>query len=474
MAWLKRNLIFVVSGLVALGVLGFATIYMMSKKELNETVTADLQNKQSEWNRLNQKDPHPGTDSLDNITAAQVEQKKVTAVLEEARTHYEMMNATNTIDNATFKKMLDDSLYELKQQASASGVETPQDFGFTFTSQRNELRFPEASLVPLKSRLEDIKDICSVLYNSKVHGITSLKRPAVAEEESALGAQDYHSYTPVTNSLAVITPYELTFRGFSAEVASVLHGFATSEKFMVVKWVKSARGQNATFSEAQPMMGMGPMGMDSEMAARYGLSGGMGRPGEGSSSAPNYSGGGSSAPSYQQGGAAGPQSGGGGTAFRDAYGAAPGSAAAASPYGPGAPTSRGAMESAYGAGAGRDRGQSARGGSRAGRAGRAGRGGSADPYGGRYGQTGPGTGLPGYGAAPGGYPQNMVAPQVRTGGPETVLDEEPLSITLRVDVVTLLDPSMKGMQSNMGGGYDSGAGYGGGDPMMNQQYPMNY
>jgi hypothetical protein len=54
------------------------------------------------------------------------------------------------------------------------------------------------------------------------------------------------------------------------------------------------------------------------------------------------------------------------------------------------------------------------------------------------------------------------------------LDEEPLSITLRVDVVTLLDPSMKGMQSNMGGGYDSGAGYGGGDPMMNQQYPMNY
>ncbi len=466
MAWLKRNLIFVVSGLVALGVLGFATVYMMSKKELNETVTADLQNKQSEWNRLNQKDPHPGTDSLDNITSAQVEQKKVTAVLEEARTHYEMMSATNTIDNATFKKMLDDSLYELKQQATASGVETPQDFGFTFTSQRNELRFPEASLVPLKSRLEDIKDICSVLYNSKVHGITSLKRPTVAEEESALGAQDYHSNSPVTNSLAVITPYELTFRGFSAEVSSVLHGFATSEKFMVVKWVKSARGQNATFSEAQPMMGMGPMGMDSEMAARYGLSGGMGRPGESSSSAPNYSGGGSSAPSYQQGGA-GPQSG-GGTAFRDAYGAAPGSGAAASPYGPGAPTSRGAMESAYGAGAGRDRSQATRGG------GRGGRGGSADPYGGRYGQTGPGTGLPSYGAAPGAYPQNMVAPQGRTGGPETVLDEEPLSITMRVDVVTLLDPSMKGMQSNMGGGYDSGAGYGGGDPMMDQQYPMNY
>lgn len=466
MAWLKRNLIFVVSGLVALGVLGFATVYMMSKKELNEAVTADLQNKQSEWNRLNQKDPHPGTDSLDNITSAQVEQKKVTAVLNEARTHYKMMNATNTIDNATFKKMLDDSLYELRQQATASGVETPQDFGFTFTSQRNELRFPEASLVPLKSRLEDIKDICAVLYDSKVHAITSLKRPTVVEEESALGAQDYHSQSAVTNSLAVVTPYELTFRGFSAEVASVLQGFATSDKFMVVKWVKSARGQNATFSEPQMMMGVGggPMGMDSEMAARYGLSGGMGRPGEARSSAPNYSGGGSSAPSYQQG--TSPQS--GGTAFRDAYGAAPGSGAAASPYGPGAPTSRGAMESAYGAGAGRDRGQSARGG------GRGGRGGSADPYGGRYGQTGPGTGLPGYGSAPGGYPQNMVAPQGRTGGPETVLDEEPLSITMRVDVVTLLDPSMKGMQSNMGGGYDSGAGYGGGDPMMNQQYPMNY
>jgi hypothetical protein len=61
------------------------------------------------------------------------------------------------------------------------------------------------------------------------------------------------------------------------------------------------------------------------------------------------------------------------------------------------------------------------------------------------------------------------------GKPETILDEEPLRITMRIEVIRLLDESMKnsvGASSSMGGGMDP---YGmPQDPMMmNQPYPMN-
>ncbi len=41
----------------------------------------------------------------------------------------------------------------------------------------------------------------------------------------------------VTNNLAVLTPYVVTFRGFSAELASVLAGFAASPHGFIVKGI---------------------------------------------------------------------------------------------------------------------------------------------------------------------------------------------------------------------------------------------
>ena len=40
---------------------------------------------------------------------------------------------------------------------------------------------------------------------------------------------------PVTNNLAVMTPYGVTFRGFSPELAQVLDGFAASPHGFIVK-----------------------------------------------------------------------------------------------------------------------------------------------------------------------------------------------------------------------------------------------
>jgi hypothetical protein len=50
------------------------------------------------------------------------------------------------------------------------------------------------------------------------------------------------SITAVTNELAVLTPYELTFRCFSTELAGVLAGFANSPHGFIIKTVNVETG----------------------------------------------------------------------------------------------------------------------------------------------------------------------------------------------------------------------------------------
>ena len=50
-------------------------------------------------------------------------------------------------------------------------------------------------------------------------------------------ATDYLGDKSVTNELAILTPYEITFRSFSPELASVLSGFANSPDGLVAKTI---------------------------------------------------------------------------------------------------------------------------------------------------------------------------------------------------------------------------------------------
>ena len=50
-------------------------------------------------------------------------------------------------------------------------------------------------------------------------------------------ATDYLDDQPVTNDLGVLTPYQVTFRGFSPEIARVLDGFAASPHGFIVKTI---------------------------------------------------------------------------------------------------------------------------------------------------------------------------------------------------------------------------------------------
>jgi hypothetical protein len=87
--------------------------------------------------------------------------------------------------------------------------------------------------------------------------LDSIERVRASDDDVTKGLQgDYTDKQPITNGLAIITPYVLTFRSFTPELAKVITAFATSSNLFIVKSVSVMPAG----SEASPdnAAGMGP------------------------------------------------------------------------------------------------------------------------------------------------------------------------------------------------------------------------
>ena len=239
MNWLKRNLFLVAGGVAALGLLGFAIFFLLTRKQAVDEVTAELNTRTEEWKQLVAGDPYPNPENIDK---AKSEQKKLGVFLDQTRKFFvPVANFPTNLDGATFKNLLETTIAELVQDADKSGVSLPSSnrYDFTFKPQRSSLDFAPATLVPLAMQVSEIKAICDVLFDARVHSLASLRRSPVAkQDEDAAGAADYLSgRKPATNAVtgAVLAPYEIVFHGFSTELAAVLEGFYHSPNCFIVK-----------------------------------------------------------------------------------------------------------------------------------------------------------------------------------------------------------------------------------------------
>src|SRR5689334_3819271 len=70
MDWIKRNLFFVIGGVIALALLGGAGWYLYSKIDLNNTKWESLNKAYGQLKELNRQTPHPGAGAVDNIAIA--------------------------------------------------------------------------------------------------------------------------------------------------------------------------------------------------------------------------------------------------------------------------------------------------------------------------------------------------------------------------------------------------------------------
>jgi hypothetical protein len=284
MPWLKRNLFLVVGGVVALALMGIAGYFLFAKIQQNQEVTDQLNAKTDELKSLVSRDPHPGTDKIDNIRAAKEETKKLEAFLAGVKKYFPEVaySSTNHLTTPEFRALLDTSIDDLQRGAERSGVEIPTNYWFTFAAQKSSMTFATNVLGPLSAQLTEIKSLCEILFEAKVVGLLGLRRVAVATEDS--GSQDYLSNKPVTNEYAIVTPYEVSFQGFSTELASVMEGLIRSKTCYVIRNVSVERGDATTVHEAvaspygnapynpsrDPRYGLNP-------AQRYGPQGGEGR-----------------------------------------------------------------------------------------------------------------------------------------------------------------------------------------------------
>ncbi len=245
MAWIKRNLYFLIGSVVALALMGLAGWYLYSKWELNNYYLEELNKQYTELNRINALNPHPGNPpKTDNAKLAREQQQQLLAFKDKTRKYFQRIPPIPDTPKPTsqeFAAALSRTVAQLQKDATNASVALQKpNYSFSFEAQRALLSFAPGSLESLAVQLGEVRAICDVLFEAKINALDDLKRERVSADDSAGQQTDYLSDRSVTNELAakeaaVLSPYELRFRCFSPELAAVLTGLAGSPYGLMVK-----------------------------------------------------------------------------------------------------------------------------------------------------------------------------------------------------------------------------------------------
>ncbi len=287
MDWIKKNLTLVVSGLVALALLGFAGYFLYIKIQNSGEVTTKLEAQDTELQGLLHMKPHPGNRKVDNIVAARQQETKLEDFATRARQEFIPVPYPTNLSGGDFKLLLDTTVDYLQRLAKQSSTKLPENYLFTFAAQK-PLAFVEANTVtPLTRALMEIKEVCEIIFDAKVLELEKIRRISLASQDTPGlgmmgGTSDYWTRKPTTNDLAIVIPYEFTFRCFSSELQAVLEGLARNPHSLLVKNLVVDTGDTNTVDIYAPGGGgegnMPAMNPQLMMMMRYGLRGRMPMP----------------------------------------------------------------------------------------------------------------------------------------------------------------------------------------------------
>lgn len=267
MVWVKRNLGLVIGGAIAFALLVFAGFYLWQKRGEDQAVTEELDGAASRFETLLRRPLHPGDESgkVNNIELAKEEHKRLERFLEGVRARFGKSEVPTNISNREFRALLDNTISELQRTAETLGITVPaKDYWFTFAPQRTAVEFKSIDM--LTHQLLDVKELCDILYDAKIHDLKSLRRVPASSEDN--NTQDFMTdKKPATNDFAIITPYELKFQGFSSELGRVLDRLVQAKRCFIVRSVavEQAPDEATAAAAANPMANM-----SMSMAMRYG------------------------------------------------------------------------------------------------------------------------------------------------------------------------------------------------------------
>lgn len=253
MVWLKRNLFLVLFIVGTLAMTGLAVFYLINRKAAEKKADAELIKASAELGILVKENPFPSDENIQIMKESAAELADLAVKVKPLFT----VPVEVPSDSITFKSLLENTVAELDAEAKELGIDLPSNPSFTFKVQRSLVNFPTNSIGPLTMQLREIKEICRVLFQAKVHSLSALRRVRAYPSEAAGGSDYIAGKTTVTNAANVVTtPYEVEFKGFSSELTAVLEGFQQSPIFIIVKTVKVS-----PLSGAGGLRGMSPDGM---------------------------------------------------------------------------------------------------------------------------------------------------------------------------------------------------------------------
>ena len=239
MAWIKRNLAFVIGGVVALALLVAAGFYIYSSWSQNNAARDKLNETYGKLDELTKKTPSPGNDKVNNTQIAVEQQKQLLEWMSSVAAYFQPIPAIppaigDSGNSAVFRSALATTIKGLQDQANVSVGLSP-NYGFSFEAYRNQLNLSPASLAPLSVQLGEVKVLADILLAARVNALDSIQRLRISDSDATGPAGDYLDGAPTTNDLAVLTPYTVTFRSFTPEISQVLAGFAASKYGLIVK-----------------------------------------------------------------------------------------------------------------------------------------------------------------------------------------------------------------------------------------------
>lgn len=280
MSWVKRNIYFLISSLAAVLLLGAAGWYGYSQWQRNDKSWETLKGSYDELSQLATQKPNPGNSKVDNIDLAKQQRTQMLGLIEKLQKFFTpapSIPASTNISNQEFAGALRETISQLQRNAADAGVVLPPDYAFSFFAERRLVVFQQGSAPALAAQLGEVKVISDVLFNAKINALDNIQRERISPDDMNGPQSDYldASQVAVTNDLAVLTPYQITFRCFSSELASVLSGFANRPNGIIAKTINV---EPATGSSVTGMPGM-PGGMSPEMARENGFQPGAYPPG---------------------------------------------------------------------------------------------------------------------------------------------------------------------------------------------------
>ena len=135
MAWIKRNLIFVIIIVVGLGLTGFCAFLFYQNLGTNTQAKADYEDAYNQLTTLQGKVPYP---SEENIQHAEDDYKTAQQFLSTSGSTFADFPAPPKLDERGFKAYLENSIFELRNGAARGGVQIPDNYAFGFSAQEGD------------------------------------------------------------------------------------------------------------------------------------------------------------------------------------------------------------------------------------------------------------------------------------------------------------------------------------------------